>query len=264
MSSAAMSRVFWALFAGLLAAGGYLLLAACDLGIAPLFGLRYCKVAASSRELENEKAHHRALLARLGEAQLRVALLPTCKPPQPKTVEEPPGPLPSSPNTVVEPPGPLPSPPKTAEEHPEPLPAKLEVPKRKEELEGCWQSVRGDVAYHLDTKKHEYAGDARICYCFGKNGKGAVRQMYTAGPQAGSVCETKLTAVLKPNELLLSHPRIPCTKGVAVNPATIVCRSTRDEAASCTMTYHSEFSGKPKQEQFQRVSDEHCQWRPRR
>jgi hypothetical protein len=214
-----------------------------------LFGLRYCKVAASSRELENEKAHHRALLARLGEAQLRVALLPTCKPPQPKTVEEPPGPLPSPPKTVVA---------------PGPSPGELGPITRKEELEGCWQSVRGDLEFYTDDEKHEYTGSARICYCFGKNGKGKVRQMYTAGPKAGSVCETKLTAVLKPDELLFSHPKIPCPKVADVNPATIVCRSTPDAATSCTMTYHAKFPSPPSQEQFQRVPSEHCQWRPGR
>jgi hypothetical protein len=248
MSSSAMNLVFWALFAGLLAAGGYLFLAACDLGVAPLFGLHYCKVEAKSRELENEKAHQRALLARLGEAQLRLALLPTCQPPpeKPPRKEEPP--------------------PKTVEERLGPSPADLVVPKRKEDLEGCWQSVRGDLEFVEDTPKHEPVGVARICYCFGKNGRGKVRQIYATGRMAGNMCETRLTAVLKPDELLFSHPEIPCAKGhqVASEAATIVCRSTRDAATSCTMTYDAKFPSPPSQEQFQRVSNEACRWRPGR
>jgi hypothetical protein len=245
MSSAAMSRAFWALFAGLLAAGGYLFLTACDLGIAPLFGLRYCKVEASSRELENAKAYQRALLARLGEAQLRLALLPTCQPP-PKLIEKPQESL-------------LPLQ-KNVEKPQESSPDALGPIKRKEELEGCWQSVRGDLEFYSDDEKHEYVGSARICYCFGKNGKGVVRQIFTEGPDAPSMCKTKLWAKLNPGELLIQHPKIPCTKGRPVNPATIVCRSQPDEAASCIMTYHGKFKDNTSQEQFQRVANEHCQW----
>lgn len=138
----------------------------------------------------------------------------------------------------------------------------LVLPKRKDELEGCWQSVRGDIRFKsVDTG--EYTGSARICYCFGKNGAGKVRQIFTEGPDSGSVCETGLLAKLRPDELIVQHPTIPCTKGSNVSAATIICRRAPDGSASCEFNWESNKQGySSPAEKFQRATIEDCGWRP--
>lgn len=232
----------WALFAIMLAVEGYLALAACDLGIKPLFGLRYCKVDESPGALADELARRRQLLARLQEAELKKAQTPICEPPPPP-----------------HPPPPPPAPDDGSKDE-------LKIPQHKEELEGCWQSVRGDIPFYTDDEKRAFTGSARICYCFAKNGRGTIRQTYLEGqgPAAGAVCQTRLKAVLKPGELLLEHPEVPCTKGGNVNAATIICRSTEDGTASCELTYKSRIPENPSTEKFRRVPNEYCGWRPGR
>ncbi len=249
MISAAWKHGLWALFAALIAGGGCLFFTACDFGISPLFGLSYCKVEAAPGELDHEKAHQRELLARLDEAQLGFAQLPACKPPPAPPSPVPPSPVPPEPG-----PGPDPSPPAP------PADDLFEVPPSKEELEGCWQSVRGDIAFYTDDEKREYTGSARICYCFEK-GKGTVHQVYTGGPKKGSICRTRLKVDLQRGELVLRHRKIRCTKGGNVNPARIVCHNTPDGTASCDYKYESVMPSGTPTEKFRLVPKEECSLR---
>ncbi len=126
MGSLTTRRALWALFALLLAIGGYLALSACDFGLSPLFGRRFCKSVEPSAELTDERARQRGLLARLQEAELRAGEKPLCAPPRPP-------PLPcggdGKPQCAL-PPKPKPEPSPHHEE--------LIIPPRKEQLEGCW------------------------------------------------------------------------------------------------------------------------------
>src|ERR1700722_7445941 len=54
----------------------YLMLAACDLGIRPLFGLHYCTAHATPDRLADQRALERDLRAQIHEAQLGLARLP--------------------------------------------------------------------------------------------------------------------------------------------------------------------------------------------
>lgn len=246
MNPNALRSALWGLFAVLLAIGGYLALAACDLGLQPLFGLRYCESHGQSlgaRATENER--RRALLARLQEAELRDAQTPLCPSQQEK-------PKPRADKSDLPP----------REDGPK---QELKIPQRKEELEGCWQSARGDIHFYQE-ETGEFAGAARICFCFDKNGRGVVRQTYTEGPQAGAVCQTDLKAALKPDALVLEHPMIPCSKGNSTNSAGIRCAKEPDGGASCIARYKS--LKKPQQdtppEKFFHVPNEYCGWKPGR
>ncbi len=246
MHSFSTRRVLWALFALLLAVGGYVSLSACDLGFRPLFGLRYCEASSPPSGLAEERARQRGLLARLQEAELRAAEKPFCAPPvKPKP------PIPPSENDQHE--GDVPP-------HGEPM----RIPERKQQLEGCWQSERGDIQFYRDDETHAPTGRARICYCFDKNGRGTVRQTFSQGEEAGSICETRLRAQLQPDMLLLEHPQIPCTKGSNVNGATIRCVNSPDGSATCVAVYKARVPLPPLTEKFNRVPNEYCGYARRR
>jgi hypothetical protein len=70
MRSRALGIAAWAGFALVVGCGGYLMLAACDLGIRPFFGLRYCKAQAEPDRFANERARERDLRDRIHEAEL--------------------------------------------------------------------------------------------------------------------------------------------------------------------------------------------------
>src|SRR5262249_24800948 len=151
--------IAWAAFALLLVGIGVLFLAACDLGLRPLLGLRYCTLAAMS-DLAGERERERALRARIHEAELRIAQLPECAPePQPQP-PPPPAPEPS--------PAPAPRPAPKAEEP-------LNIPSQVSDLKGCWQSARGDMQMVTDDEEKRPIGKVRVCYCFGSDGRGKAR-----------------------------------------------------------------------------------------
>ena len=66
----------WFAFVLMVGIVAYLALAACDLGVRPLFGLSYCRAEASISGLAAEQERERNLLDRLHQAQLDVARLP--------------------------------------------------------------------------------------------------------------------------------------------------------------------------------------------
>jgi hypothetical protein len=141
MPARASSIAGWATFAFLIGCCGYLALAACDLGIRPLFALRYCSVPASPDRLADQRARETGLRDRIHEAEMRLARLPVCAAPSPS-------PLPPEPKKeakVVPPtPQPTPTPQPSPTATPE-LPEQLKIPKNLSELKGCWQSVQGDL-----------------------------------------------------------------------------------------------------------------------
>src|SRR5580698_2589655 len=80
----------WVIFAFLVGCCGYLALAACDLGIRPLFGLGYCAVHAAPDRLADQRARERDLQDQIHEAELRLARLRACAwPPPPPSRKRP-------------------------------------------------------------------------------------------------------------------------------------------------------------------------------
>ncbi|HXW23840.1 MAG TPA: hypothetical protein VEK73_03760, partial [Xanthobacteraceae bacterium] len=171
----------WTAFAALVVGIGVVFLAACDLGIKPLFGLRYCRSSAAAPDLSAERERERALRERIHEAELRIAQLPACAentPPPLRPPVSPPSTPPALPPTTLPQQPPL----QTAPEQP-PLqtpprqtsPAEdeqLKIPERVADLNGCWRSERGDIDLVSDDAEQRPVGKVRICYCFGSNGRG--------------------------------------------------------------------------------------------
>jgi hypothetical protein len=222
----------WGVFAALLVAIGIVFLAACDLNIRPLFGLRYCVSHAHAPDLRAQREHERELQNRVHEAELRLAQLPVCTPspkPQPKDKD-------------------VPSPsPKEKE-------AELKVPSRLEDLRGCWQSLRGDIEIVSDDAEAKPMGKVRMCYCFGTNGRGKAKWQFTDGRS----CETGLTATLKDNELDMAHGSANCTDHSTMVPAEITCKGQADGDTNCDTQSLGQTRRRAVDEKYQRVSDEHC------
>jgi len=77
----------WVAFLLVVGVAAELALAACDLGIHPLFGLSYCPAPAPG-SLAAEQDRERDLLDRLHVAQLALARLPVCVPDPPRREPE--------------------------------------------------------------------------------------------------------------------------------------------------------------------------------
>jgi hypothetical protein len=236
------TRAAWVAFILMVAGAGYLALAACDLGVHPLFGLSYCPARASASGLAGEQARERDLLDRLHQAQLDVARLPVCLPdPPPRQPEH------RAENIVPPPPAPAPSPPDD----------RLTVPHNVSELKGCWQSVDGDIEMTSDDAQQRPMGTVRICYCFGDNGRGRTLYFYNDGDK----CAGPLRAQVSGDRLLMKHPRINCTGNKNyVTAEDIVCRTKAGEdSASCDSHVYGVRPEDITDEKYHRVSPEHCQ-----
>src|SRR5262249_7773381 len=143
----------WAAFAVLVIAIGIVFLAACDLNIRPLFGLRYCVSRASQPDLQAERERERNLRERIHEAELRLAQLPVCTPSgkRPGTKETEPKQKEAEPKQKE-------TEPKQKEAEPKQKEAELKVPTKLEDLRGCWQSVRGDIDLVTDDAEAKPVG----------------------------------------------------------------------------------------------------------
>jgi hypothetical protein len=240
-----LKGVAWATFAIAIVGIGVLVLAACDLGIKPLFGLRYCRASAIDLELAAEREKGRYLRDRLHQAQLRIAQLPPCTQgaaPAPPVEQRPAEPQQSA-GIPAEPP--KPEPPKVEEE--------LKLPARIEDLQGCWQSVRGDISIVTDDDEQRLIGKVRICYCFGSNGRGTGRWAYADGPK----CQVDLTARLRSHELKIRHGRVPC-RDRSIVPEEITCTAQADGTASCDTQSLGRNRVLVGGEKYRRVSEAYC------
>jgi hypothetical protein len=229
----------WVIFAFLVGCCGYLALAACDLGIRPLFGLGYCAVHAAPDRLADQRARERDLQDQIHEAELRLARLPACAlpppPPQPKEAK-------------VEPP-----PPPPPENPPE---EQLKIPKSLSELKGCWQSVRGDIEIVTSDAEQKPMGNVRVCYCFAENGRGAVQAVYTDGAR----CRAPLRARLYNDRLVMNHPGLKCSMADhEINPGEIECKGTTEgDSATCDWRSKGPYASSSDNDKYQRVSADHC------
>jgi hypothetical protein len=239
----------WVIFAFLVGCCGYLALAACDLGIRPLFALGYCTVHAAPDRLGDQRARQRDLQDQIHEAELRLARLPVCAIPSPS-----PTPEPKKEARVVPPtPTPTPTPEPSPTETPEPQ-EQLKIPKNLSELQGCWQSVRGDIHIVTDDAEEKPMGDIRLCYCFGNSGRGSVQAYYTDGVR----CRAPLQARIYSDRLVIKHQGLKCTaSGHDINPGEIECKGTTEgETAACDWSTRGTHSGD--NDAYQRVPPERC------
>jgi len=229
----------WITFAFLIGCCSYLALAACDLGIRPLFALGYCSVHAAPDRLADQRARERDLRDRIHEAELRLARLPVCAAPPP------PPPEPKKEAKVA---APIPQPTPTPEPTPQPQ-EQLKIPKNLSELKGCWQSERGDMPLVTDDAEQRPVGDVRVCYCFGDNGRGSVRYRYTDGRK----CNDRVRARLSDGKLIINQP-----EGCVVR-SEITCQSQGEgNSATCDNVSYGHTKGGYTDEKYQRVTAEHC------
>jgi hypothetical protein len=234
--------IAFAVAAGLLA---HLMLGACDLGLHPLFGLRYCRAQAAT-PLVAEQERERNLLDRLHEAQLTINRLPVCLP-------EPPRREPERRADVIPP---RPQPPT------QPPVDRLTVPADLNELNGCWQSIRGDIPVVTDDQEHRIIAHRRICYCFSGGGNGEVRHII----QEGGRCVAPLKAQLSAERLTISHGQIPCSgvpqtlgKWDGIVPGDIICtKKAGEDSASCERLSRGKFPVTYKDEVLRRVDADNC------
>ncbi len=245
MRQAGLNAVLWGAFALLVLTGGYVMLRACDLGFAPLFGAAACAAPIPDDKLAAEREREAHLRSGIHTEEIRLALLPAC-----------PQPLPPKPN----PPAPLPNPPEPKPKPPEPKPEpqivqKFEVPKKVEELKGCWQSARGDIEMTTDDAEQKPIGKARFCYCFGGTGRGVVQVLYSDG----DVCRAGLTARISADQVFMHHDKVFCRKHTFQVPADITCGNDQSNETVCEI-HNLGRTGNRFSEQFIRVSDEHCSW----
>ncbi|HEX4411072.1 MAG TPA: hypothetical protein VH206_20065 [Xanthobacteraceae bacterium] len=245
MNSRILQAIGWTAFAALLIMIGVVFLSACDLGFTPIFGLRYCQAKAAPTDLTSERERERSLRTRIHEAELKVAQLPPCAE---KAAELPP------------PPAPKPAPP--APPAP-PTPEPLKIPKQLSELEGCWQSERGDMNIVTDDEARRNIGRVRICYCFDANGHGKARWLWN---DSGQICEGKLGAEIGQQKLTLRHDKIPCVRaGISsLVPETIVCAADAEGSGTCDAQAISRTGLGFHGEKFHHVSNEYCNWDPPR
>jgi hypothetical protein len=251
-----LTRAAWVAFILMAGAAAYLALAACDLGIHPLFGLSYCRAQAAPDGLAAEQERERDLLDRLHQAQLDVARLPVCLPDPPSrppeqraeniTPSPTPAPMPTPAPTLTPAPTPTPSP--TADDG-------LIIPHRLSDLNGCWQSVNGDVPMYSDDAERRFIGTLRICYCISANGRSTARYNW----QDGARCTGTLRVRLSEERLLMNHGAINCTgKPGNVPPTDIVCSKAADDTASCDTRIHGDVPATSSNGKFHRVDEEYC------
>jgi hypothetical protein len=261
MSQRGSALAAWAAFVLLIGTAAYLSLAACDFGPHPLFALRYCRAPERDGALVAEQDRERVLLDRLYRAQLNLSRLPVCLPEPPRRREPDrraelvPTPTPTLTPTPI--PGPTPTPSVTPAATPTPD-ERLSIPRSLSELNGCWQSDRGEIPFLSDDAEHRPIGSVRICYCFDKNGRGSSRYKYNDGTR----CTGPLKALLSQDRLSMSHGRINCVGNPAIGyvvGADVVCsRRQGEDSASCDTDWHFRYPTTSKDEKFRRVSAEYC------
>jgi hypothetical protein len=253
MPTQAQLMAGWAAFAFLMGCCGYLALAACDLGIRPLFALKYCSVPASPDRLADQRARETDLRDRIHQAEMHLARLPVCAAPSPS-------PLPPEPKKEarVVPPTPTPTPSPTPTPTPQPSPTatpeppeQLKIPKNLFELKGCWQSVRGDI--EIIDQEQNPAGAVRVCYCFGNNGRGSVKAVYTDGVK----CRASLQARIYSDRLVMKHQGLTCSASDHnIRAGELECKGTEGDAATCDWSTWGSHGGND--ENYQRVPPERC------
>jgi hypothetical protein len=238
--------VIWALAAALLLAAGFVLLRACDLAIFPLHGLKYC-AAPRSDLLEAERARRTQLQAELQQAELTFAQKPICAPPPPPRPEPIPDPLPK--------PLPQPLPQPHVPDQPA-APEPLKVPQKLSDLRGCWESERGDMDIATDDAERRPIGKVRKCFCFGANGRGQLKLLYTIGVK----CRAPVAARLQNGKLTMSYPTFSCVSGgqnYGLVPAYIECENGENDVAACTQHELGQLRTVVT-EQYRRVEQDHC------
>jgi hypothetical protein len=244
MRNRVLGAVGWTCFVAIVGCCCYVILAACDLGFRPIFGLRYCAARTAGDGLWDQRARERELKDRVHEAELRIARLPACAPPPP-----PRPPVEARKETVPDKPAP--------QEPAKSPPDELTIPRDLADLEGCWQSVDGDIPMVTDDKEERPLGNVRICYCFAENGRGVTRYIYTNGGR----CIGPLRARLSSDELTMSHGRIGCV-GVPnqsfVVPTIINCKAHEGDSATCDVHYNGRAPSTVTDEKYRRVTAEYC------
>jgi hypothetical protein len=162
-------------------------------------------------------------------------------------------------------PPPPPPPPAAAPSPPAPpLPVRppddrLTIPRNLDDLNGCWQSVRGDIQFFTDDSVHRPLGTVRMCYCLDGRGRGYARYRYSDGTK----CIGALRAQLSQDRLYINHPEIKCVGNPAIGDVVgidMVCADRPGEdTASCDINWHFRYPKDPTQdEKFHRVSREYC------
>ena len=228
----------WTVFALLILTGGYAMLRACDLEHLPLFGHASCEAPARIRDLATEREREADLRSNIHTAEIRLALLPICaKPLAPKPLAPKPPDL---------------EPPKQDDQQ---VVQKFEVPKKFEDLKGCWQSARGDIDIWTNDAKREHLGTARICYCFNDNGRGAVQIRYTDG----DVCRANLSAQISPDHVFMHHGKVNCRTHGYIVAADVTCGNNQSNEAVCEIQTLGE-SREKLSERFIHVTNEYCGW----
>jgi hypothetical protein len=213
----------WIAFALLISAGGYVMLRACDLEILPLFG-NACQTQTYSGDLVTARERQASLHSRIHAAEIRVALIAVCSRPV----------KPDDRQAV----------------------RKFEIPKDIEDLEGCWQSSRGDIDIVSDDAEQRHLGQARFCYCFRNNGQGIAQIRYADG----EVCSTALTARLLPGSVTMHHEAIDCRHNTGLVAGAITCRNDgQSSEATCEIAGRGQ-SGNKVVEQFVHVGNDYCGW----
>jgi hypothetical protein len=139
-----------------------------------------------------------------------------------------------------------------------PVDDRLTIPRNLDDLNGCWQSVRGDIPFVSDDAERRPLGKVRVCYCLAGNGGGYTKYKYSDGTQ----CIGALRAQLSQDRLFISHPRINCTGNPAIGYVVgvdVVCANKPGEdSASCDTDWHFRNPTTTKDEKFRRVSQEYC------
>ncbi len=243
MRQTGFNAFLWSAFGILILIGAYVVLNACDFGVRPFLGVGACRVPTANAELETERAKEAQLQSHLHSEEIRLALLPAC----PKPVVVPPQPQPQRVVKIPDPKPPIDNPPAVQT---------LEIPKKIEDLKGCWQSVRGDIDMTTDDAEAKPVGQARICFCFRSNGRGRVQVSYTDG----DVCRADLFARILPGQVLMHHERANCRKHPFYVAADIKCAgNAQSEQTECEIQNLGAVRDKYT-EQFKHVSDEYCGW----
>jgi hypothetical protein len=232
------AAVGWLVFAALIVLGGRMALDACEMRPWPLFGYAFCPRAPQRDPgLDTERERARVLQSRLRSAEQRLASLQICKPPQQKVEAAPP-----------------PEPPKAEA----PQQEDLKIPASLVDLQGCWQSDRGDITITTDNPQQRHIGVVRVCYCFDDHGHGTITERY----KGGGDCSGTLKVTLNSDQLKIDHDRLSCSgnKGYLV-PETIDCKGTAGQAATCSSYELGHvLRGRNKDESYHKVPPEACEW----
>ncbi len=236
MRQPGLNAVLWGAFALIILTGGYVMLRACDFGFLPIFGPASCAAPTQAAELAAEHEREAHLRSGIHPEEIRLALLPACPDPLP--------PKPLEPKPIAVQPKPNPE-----------IVEKFELPKKIEELKGCWQSARGDIDIVSDDAEQRHLGTARYCYCFRNNGRGVVQILFTDG----DICRAGLIARLSPDKVVMHHDKVFCQRHPYYVASDITCGNDQSDQTSCEIRNLGR-NGNISTEQFIRVSDEHCHW----